>query len=237
MSTGWLDDDTALFVRYGDAFVPRRTEQFDIVCDLLGELPRPSIVELGCGDGRLTERLLGRLHHTRVAAVDASAGMLALARTRLAGFTGRVTLRRAAMEEDTALADGPHGAVVTSLAVHHLDDRAKQALYRRVRGVLAPGGVFVMADLVAPVGPAPLALAAARWDAEVHAADPAAAVPFESARWNTFRYPDPVDRPSPVGAHLNRLARAGFRDVDVCWLYAGHAVFHARRPERLEETT
>ncbi|MFG3248875.1 class I SAM-dependent methyltransferase [Streptomyces sp. NPDC048187] len=237
MSTGWLDDDTALFVRYGDAFVPRRTEQFDIVCDLLAELPRPSVVELGCGDGRLTERLLGRLHHTRVTAVDTSAEMLALARARLAGFTGRVILHRAGMEEDTALAGGPHGAIVTSLAVHHLDDRDKKALYRHIHGALAPGGVFVMADLVAPVGPAPLALALARWDAEVRAADPAATVPFESARWNTFRFPDPVDRPSGVGEHLNWLARAGFRDVDVCWLYAGHAVFHARRPGRLEEGT
>ncbi|GBQ02354.1 methyltransferase domain-containing protein [Streptomyces spongiicola] len=258
MSTGWLDDDTALFVRYGDAFVPRRREQLDIVCDLLGELPRPVVLELGCGDGRLTERLLGRLPEVRVTAVDASARMLRLARIRLAGFAERVALRRVGMEEDGALCrvgteeggalcrvggeedgapgGGPYGAVVTSLAVHHLDDRAKQALYRRVRAALAPGGAFVMADLVSPVGPAPLALAAARWDAEVAAADPAATLPFESARWNTFRFPDPVDRPSGVGEHLTWLARAGFADADVCWLYAGHAVFHARRPGRSEET-
>ncbi|MEV0927704.1 class I SAM-dependent methyltransferase [Streptomyces spongiicola] len=280
MSTGWLDDDTALFVRYGDAFVPRRREQLDIVCDLLGELPRPVVLELGCGDGRLTERLLGRLPEVRVTAVDASARMLRLARIRLAGFAERVALRRVGMEEDGALrrvgmeedgalrrvgmeedgalcrvgmeeggalcrvggeedgapGGGPYGAVVTSLAVHHLDDRAKQALYRRVRAALAPGGAFVMADLVSPVGPAPLALAAARWDAEVAAADPAATLPFESARWNTFRFPDPVDRPTGVGEHLTWLARAGFADADVCWLYAGHAVFHSRRPGRSEET-
>ncbi|MEV7307882.1 class I SAM-dependent methyltransferase [Streptomyces microflavus] len=236
MSTGWLDGDTALFVRYGDAFVPRRREQLDVVCDLLAELPRPDVVELGCGDGRLTERLLSRLHETRVTAVDASADMLRLARTRLAAFAGRFALYQARMEEDLALGGGPHGAVVTSLAVHHLDDRAKQVLYRRVYASLAPGGVFVMADLVSPVGPVPLAFAAARWDAEVCAVDPGATAPFESARWNTFRFPDPVDRPSRVAEHLSWLAGAGFSDVDVCWLNAGHAVFHARRPECFEET-
>ena len=45
MSTGWQDDDTALFVRYGDAFVPRRKEQFDVVCDLLAALPRPDVLD------------------------------------------------------------------------------------------------------------------------------------------------------------------------------------------------
>jgi tRNA (cmo5U34)-methyltransferase len=237
MSTGWQDDDTALFVRYGDAFVPRRKEQFDVVCDLLAALPRPDVLELGCGDGRLTEHLLGRLPQVRVTAVDASAGMLRLARDRLTAFPGRVTLRHAGMEDRAALGDGPYGAVVTSLAVHHLDDPAKRALYRLVRASLAPGGPLVMADLVSPAGPAPLAVAADRWDAEVRATDPEAAVPFEAARWNTFRFPDPVDRPSRVGEHLDWLAGAGFCDVDVCWVYAGHAVLHARRPDRPEETT
>ncbi|WP_069769439.1 trans-aconitate 2-methyltransferase [Streptomyces sp. LUP30] len=237
MSTGWEDDDTALFVRYGDAFVPRRKEQFDVVCDLLAEMPRPDVLELGCGDGRLTEHILGRLSEVRVTAVDASAGMLRLARDRLAVFPGRVTLRHAGMEDRGAMADGPYGAVVTSLAVHHLDDRAKQALYRLVRASLAPGGSFVMADLVLPVGRGPLAVAADRWDAEVRATEPEATAPFEAARWNTFRFPDPVDRPSRVGDHLDWLAGAGFSDVDVCWVYAGHAVLHARRSEPSEETT
>lgn len=235
-NTGWQDDDTALFVTYGDAFVPRRAEQFAVVRDLLAGLPRPDVVELGCGDGRLTERILEGRHDVRVTAVDASAEMLRLARIRLAAFAGRVALRRAGMEDDGALGDAPHGAVVTSLAVHHLDDAAKQRLYRSVRASLAPGGVFVMADLVAPAGAAPLALAAARWDAEVRARDPGAVAPFEAARWNTFRFPDPVDLPSRVGDHLTWLVRAGFHDVDVCWLYAGHAVFHARRPALSEET-
>lgn len=234
MTTGWLDEDTALFVLYGDAFVPRRREQLAVVCDLLTGLPRPDVLELGCGDGRLTERMLDRLPDVRVTAVDASAEMLRLARIRLAAFAGRVALRRVGMEDEGALGDGPHGAVVTSLAVHHLDDAAKQSLYRSVFASLAPGGVFVMADLVSPAGAAPLALAAGRWDAEVRAENPDAVAPFESARWNTFRFPDPVDRPSSVGEHLRWLVQAGFTDVDACWLYAGHAVLYARRPERSE---
>jgi SAM-dependent methyltransferase len=48
---------------------------------------------------------------------------------------------------------GRYDAVVTALAVHHLDDAGKRSLYRRVADALAPGGVFVNAEQVA--GPTP----------------------------------------------------------------------------------
>jgi tRNA (cmo5U34)-methyltransferase len=38
--------------------------------------------------------------------------------------------------------------VVSALAIHHLDDDAKQDLNARVREVLRPGGVFVNAEQV-----------------------------------------------------------------------------------------
>src|SRR3954447_20766202 len=42
-----------------------------------------TVIDAGCGSGRVTEQLLERLPEGRVIAVDASAGMLASARDRL----------------------------------------------------------------------------------------------------------------------------------------------------------
>jgi tRNA (cmo5U34)-methyltransferase len=39
-----------------------------------------------------------------------------------------------------------------------------------------------------------------------------------------------VDRPSSAAEHLDWLREAGFAEVDVAWMYAGHAIFTARRP-------
>jgi tRNA (cmo5U34)-methyltransferase len=40
--------------------------------------------------------------------------------------------------------------VVSALAVHHLDGPGKADLFRRVARILAPGGRFVLGDLVVP---------------------------------------------------------------------------------------
>ena len=58
-----------------------------------------------------------------------------------------------------------------------------------------------------------------------------AAVAFARTEWNYYRLPGPddFDRPSPVSAHLAWLSEAGFRDVDVVWMYAGHAIITATR--------
>src|ERR671937_534457 len=51
------------------------------------------------------------------------------------------------------LPDGPFDLVVSSLAVHHLDAAGKADLFRRIAAVLAPGGSFVLADVVVPERP------------------------------------------------------------------------------------
>ena len=50
--------------------------------------------------------------------------------------------------------EGPFDLVASALAVHHLHDVDKAELFGRVRGVLAPGGLFVLGDVVVPIDPA-----------------------------------------------------------------------------------
>lgn len=234
---GWQDADTELYVRYADAFVPRRQEQFAVVGALLRGLSSAEVLELGCGDGRLTEAMAHRLPGARFVAVDGSDAMLERASARLTGFGERIRLVRSAID-DASWWSGPWDAVVSSLALHHLDDQGKQKLYRDLYGLLRPGGVFVQADLVRPAGADPLAEAADRWDRQVAEAServfggPEAAEAFRTARWNGFRFPDPVDRPSTIAEHFRWLGAAGFTEIDVCWMCAGHAVIYAKRPER-----
>ncbi|MEV4630651.1 class I SAM-dependent methyltransferase [Micromonospora sp. NPDC049523] len=235
----WQASDTDVFVRYGDAFVPQRRAQIESICDLVTPLPTPEILDLGCGDGKLTAELLQRFPTARVTALDGSARMLELAGRRLAPFGTRVRLQRAALE-DRGWRSGTYGAVVTSLAVHHLADPDKRQLYQDLNAMLVPGAVFVMADLVRPATRATTALAARRWDAEVARQSvaihggPAAADAFRETRWNTFTHPDPVDRPATLVEHLDWLRAAGFVDVDACWMLAGHVLLTASRAAATE---
>ena len=120
--------------------------------------------------------------------------------------------------------------IVSSLAMHHLNDAKKQYLYKAVAERLSPGGALLIADLVAPQHPAALEAAAERWDALVREQAEALGTPelferFLDKRWNHFRFPDASDQPSALMHHLVWLRHAGFAAVDCLWLEAGHAVF------------
>ena len=106
------------------------------------------VLDLGAGTGETARRLLDAHPSATVIAVDASEDMLELAGRRARG-TRRASLGRL----EDPLPEGTFDLVVSALAVHHLDGAGKADLFRRVRAGLAPGGRFVMADVVIPVRP------------------------------------------------------------------------------------
>ncbi|HSG17937.1 MAG TPA: class I SAM-dependent methyltransferase, partial [Anaerolineae bacterium] len=74
------------------------------------------------------------------------------------------------------------------------------------------------------------------WDAAVHrrsldlAGDESAFDHFTSSKWNIYRHPDPVDKPSPLFEQLKWLEAAGFESMDVYSMAAGHAVYGGQMP-------
>ena len=107
------------------------------------------VLDLGTGTGETAKRLMALYPHARLTGVDSSAEMLAQARATL----GNAPFLLVARLEDP-LPFGPYDLVVSALAVHHLDGAGKRDLFRRVAGVLRPGGRFVLGDVIVPVDPA-----------------------------------------------------------------------------------
>lgn len=104
------------------------------------------VLELGTGSGVTSRRVLARHPHAHLTGVDSSEHMLGAA--DLPGADLRLQDLR------DPLPDGPFDLVFSALAIHHLDAAAKADLFTRVSAVLAPGGRFVMADVVVPEDPA-----------------------------------------------------------------------------------
>lgn len=107
------------------------------------------VLDLGSGTGVTAEHVL-RVHPRAVlVGIDASETMLAYARRRLPEATflvGRL---------EDPLPDGPFDLIVSALVIHHLDDRGKRDLFRRVASALIPGGRFTFLDVVVSAAPVP----------------------------------------------------------------------------------
>src|ERR1700712_211266 len=103
------------------------------VIERLAPVDGTTVVDLGCGTGRDTERLLDLLPNGRVVAVDGSLRMLERTRERLADRLDRVSVVQADLTED--LPRAARGDAVMSVATFHwVPDHA--ALFRRIAAVL-----------------------------------------------------------------------------------------------------
>ena len=126
------------------------------------------------------------------------------------------------------------------LAIHHLDGIEKQTLFKDMASVLVPGGSFIIADLTEPMDGFGRKFAADIWDEVVRQrsrdldGDLRGYDYFCELGWNHYAHsepdPDSIDKPSSVFDQLKWLEQAGFIDVDVFWMKAGHAIFGGRKP-------
>ncbi len=101
------------------------------VLELLAPSPAEHILDLGCGDGVLTQKIVAA--GATVIAVDAGPDMVAAARAR--GIDARV------MDGQKLTFSGEFDAVFSNAALHWMRDQ--QAVLAGVRQALKPGGRFV----------------------------------------------------------------------------------------------
>jgi len=114
----------------------------------VGSEANPCILELGCGTGNLTARLLAR--GATVTAIDQDPEMLAVAHEKLAGES-RLTLQEMAAVEiaDRFPADG-FDAVAGTLVLSEMGEDEQAYVLAAARRVLRPGGRLVVADEIPP---------------------------------------------------------------------------------------
>lgn len=228
MPTGWTEADSRDFLTQAEIVTPSRREVMDLIAALL---PGGPVVELCCGGGDLAARLLASDPSLSYLGLDGSQVMLDAARQRLAPFADRARVHGFRLEEGSWRAGvGPVGAVVSMLAVHHLDTAGKRRLFADMLHALAPGGALLIYDLVLPSAPRAQAAIAQAWDDVVAQQGGEAALrAFAEARGNIYRFPDPVDMPDPLADQLAWLRQAGYANADCFWQRAGHALYGGYR--------
>jgi trans-aconitate 2-methyltransferase len=190
MSRDW---DAAAYHRVSGPQV----EMAGAVLDRLGLDGDETVLDAGCGSGRVTAMLLERLPRGHVVAVDEAPSMVEHARETLA--VERVTVLRAELTE--LVLDSPVDAVFSNAVFHWVPDHDR--LFSRLFSALRPGG-----RMVAQCG-GKGNVARFHRAARVAAAEEPYAEHFEGweGPWN-FAGPEET---------AERLERAGFETVET-WL-------------------
>jgi tRNA (cmo5U34)-methyltransferase len=186
--------------------------------DLIGAPPK-RVLDLGAGTGMLSARVAAAHPGAELTLLDGAPAMLDRARELLGDRVETVVA-----DLRGPLPGGGYCAVVSALAIHHLEDADKRALFARVRDALAPGGVFVNADQVTGPTP-PLDDRYRAWhEARARAAG------SSDEEWAGAEERMAFDRCADVGSQLAWLRDAGFGDVDCLFKHYRFAVMVARRP-------
>jgi len=237
----WIDR----WERQQEVSLPDREERFtaliDAVADGTGRAD-PLVIDLGCGPGSLSVRLLGRLPQATVVAVDADPVTLTLGRT---AYARRPGLRFAELDLRTpgwaaALGlDAPADAAVSTTALHWLSEPQLRAVYAELATVLRPGGLLLDGDHLGADAAATPALAALEralldraesrrfpdghdeswlgwWQAV--SADPALArLAAERDRRSVDTGHHSSSPSSLLATHVDALREAGFTEIGTLW--------------------
>jgi tRNA (cmo5U34)-methyltransferase len=195
------------YLERADEF-PRRAEGESV---LLEQVPLAArrVLDIGTGDGRL----LALLRRDRPAMVgvglDFSQLMLGAARERFAGEGAVEIVEHNLVEPLPAL--GRFDAVVSSMAIHHLEHDRKRSLYTEIFDLLEPGGIFANFEHVASP------------TQRLHLA-------FFEAIDEPLEHEDPSDRLLDVETQLAWLRAIGFDDVDCYWKWLETALMIGIKP-------
>jgi SAM-dependent methyltransferase len=207
-SKEWTDEKhVGHYLDRADEF-PRRAEGESV---LLEHLPRDARrhLDLGTGDGRLLALLQSNRPGMFGVGLDFSDLMLEAAHRRFAGEEWIELVRHDLNEPLPPL--GRFDAVVSSMAIHHLEHERKRSLYGEVFEVLEPGGVFANFEHVASPTD------------RLHLA-------FFEAIGEPLEHEDPSDRLLDVETQLGWLRELGFDDVDCYWKWLEMALLIGVKP-------
>lgn len=137
--------DVAACEEAGDYPFAGYTELHQQIFDIVHAREGVTALDLGCGTGKLTARLLEAGHP--VTGVDFSDNMLAAARKNA---PGAAFVQAELKEVPEKLAGQTFDCIVAAYALHHLPDEDKYALLTALKALLNPEGVIILGDVSFP---------------------------------------------------------------------------------------
>lgn len=180
------------------------------------------VLDVGCGAGNFTLRLLQRLPNLNVTLVDLGRPMLDRAVERIRPATQGCIEAVQADVRQVEIGAASHDIILAAAVLHHLrtDDEWK-SVFAKLFVALRPRGALWVFDLIESEIPAVQEVMWRRYGGYL------TSLRDEAYRDHVFAYIEQEDTPRPLLWQLDRLREAGFAQVDILHKNGCFAAFGA----------
>jgi tRNA (cmo5U34)-methyltransferase len=180
------------------------------------------LLDVGCGAGNYTLKILQRLPNLNVTLVDLSRPMLDRAVQRVRPVTNGEIRTAQSDIRDLDLGDSQFDIIVAAAVFHHLrEDGEWSGVFRKCHRALRPGGSIWISDLVAHSNPEVQSVMWARYGEYLER------LRGPEYRDHVFAYVEQEDTPRPVLYQIDLLREVGFREVEILHKNGCFAAFGA----------
>ncbi len=226
---------TQAYRESADVFIVERNRLFEILKSFYRHFvangKERGVLDLGCGDGIVIHELLKIDKSIKAILIDGSEDMLNEARGRLKDF-GNINFIKASFQEilNKDILYGNFGFIVSSLAIHHLTLDEKTSLFKKIYSHLYPDGYFLNIDVVLAPTKTLEQWYLLLWKEWIEERKTLLGIETDFYDEVIRRYKDNADnKPDTLGAQLDALKSAGFKDVDCFYKYGIFAMYGGRR--------
>jgi Methylase involved in ubiquinone/menaquinone biosynthesis len=182
---------------------------------------RIKVLDLGCGTGNISLEVKKRFPNGHITCVDLAGNMIKMAESKLSLYSDiefiRADFRDLDFQEE-------YDAVISSLALHHLQREEQRSFYHKINNFLKIGGVFYNADIVLGSSTYLNQTYLDKWVEfmlENHSQEEIEHIWLPKHREEDF--------PAPLPDHIQWLEEAGFQEVDVVWKYYMFGVYGGKK--------
>lgn len=179
-----------------------------------------ALLDLGCGAGNYTLKLLERLPNIDVTLIDLSLPMIERACERVGAVsTGKITSLQGDIRE-LDIGRNQYDIITAAAVLHHLRDEADwEVVFTQLYNALKPNGSLWISDLITHSTPAIHAMMWSRYG------DYLVELDGEAYRDKVFAYIEKEDSPRPLMFQIDMLRKVGFSEIEILHKNSNFAAF------------
>ncbi|MDR2425790.1 MAG: methyltransferase domain-containing protein [Endomicrobium sp.] len=201
--------------------IPYYREMTDTLIDVLPFEKQKNIkvLDLGCGTGTISKKVLEKFPNAELLCVDISEKMIEMTKIKLKSYKNVhfQTGNFANIE-----IKGTFDAAVSSLAIHHLTHKEKRVFYKKVYSLLKPDGYFYNADIILAETEYMQKKYLDKWLQYMKKNMTEKEI---DEKWIPTHKNE--DKPSKLSDQISQLKEAGFKTPEIVWKYYGFSIFGA----------